>query len=219
MPLFLSKKTLKIINSPNFSQASFTVFKYNLGMIFLTLPSLFSYSPTWLMQGLQHPVLSPSHVILIFSLAFIIGQQGNLGKHLILLFIAVICGMLMNHFLQASFTLELWLLVLALIIGLLVVIRIKTKPLILLSLSLLLTAFTGFLIGLDSQPISIPGLRTNSIINWHIGAILTITLSATILSLIALFIRRFGDGIILRVLGSWVATIALITLALQYTKL
>lgn len=188
-------------------------------MIFFTIPFLFTFSPSWLIQGLEHPVLTPSHAILICSLAFLIAQQGKLAMHLAMLLIAVLAGVLINYFLQLNYQLELLLLIVALIIGLLVVIRIKQVPKIMLMISMVLAVFTGFLIGLDSQPISIPGLRNNSVINWHIGALLTITFSTSILSLLAIALRRFGDGIVLRVLGSWVATIALITLTLQYAQM
>ncbi|WP_299878028.1 hypothetical protein [uncultured Cocleimonas sp.] len=185
----------------------------------MNIPLLFSFSPSWLIQGLQHPFLTPSHAILICSLAFLIGQQSKLAIHIILLFISSIVGMLLNYYLFPGARLELLLLGMALIIGLLVVIRIKHFPSLMLTISLLLATLTGLFIGVDSQPISIPGLRTNSVINWHLGAVITLTLSALILSLIAKVLLRFGDGIVLRVLGSWVATSALITLALQYAKI
>ncbi|MEB8433198.1 hypothetical protein OO007_13245 [Cocleimonas sp. KMM 6892] len=185
----------------------------------MNLPLLFSFSPSWLTQGLQHPVLTPSHAILLCSLAFLIGQQSKLPIHISLLFISSIAGMLLNYFVFPGARLELLLLGMALIIGLLVVIRIKQLPPLMLIISLLLATLTGLFIGIDSQPISIPGLRTNSVINWHLGAVITITLSTLILSLIAQLLRRFGDGIVLRVLGSWVATSALITLTLQYAKI
>ena len=188
-------------------------------MIFFNLPLLFSFSPSWALQGLQHPVLTPSHAILVCSLAFLIGQHNNVEKHLALLTIAMIGGILINYFLLPGAQLEILLLSLALIIGLLVIIRTQKAPKIMLIISLFLASLAGLFIGIDSQPISIPGLRTNSVINWHMGALITITFSTLILSLVAIALKRFGDGIVLRVLGSWVVTIALITLSLQYVKI
>ena len=84
----------------------------------MNIPLLFSFSPSWLIQGLQHPFLTPSHAILLCSLAFLIAQHSKLVIHIALLCIFSIAGMLLNYFIFPGARLEVLLLGIALIIGL-----------------------------------------------------------------------------------------------------
>ena len=106
---------------------------------------------------------------------------------------------------------ELILLILALICGLLLVLRLNLGyyfPLFLLMLC-------GVVLGIDSSPVMIPGLGSNSVYSWRLGVLVMMSLSSIVLTLIAYAIGRFWNGIILRVAGSWIATSAIFVLTLM----
>jgi hydrogenase/urease accessory protein HupE len=162
------------------------------------------------LQGIWHPLQTPSHLILILGLAFLLGQQKQLKSTLLLPF-AVLAGFLLNHFALLSWNNELILLILALICGLLLVLRLKLPAVI----TLVLLTVSGVILGLDSSPIMIPGLGANSIYSWRTGAAITLVIGIALLALLAYFLNRFWNGIILRVAGSWIATSAIFVLTLM----
>jgi len=170
------------------------------------------------MQGLLHPLQTPSHLILIVSLSFLIGQiikNQQLVKYILILFITAALGVFLNQNIQLpkNYNMELILLTTALIVGLLIVIRFEQSNTRLLGL---IIALSGIFLGYDSSPVIIPGLGSNSIYNWIAGAVFTVIISTSLLSISALLLRPYWDGIILRVIGSWVATSALFTLTLSF---
>jgi len=169
------------------------------------------FTQTWFQQGLLHSLQTPSHILLVLGLAFLLGQQGQLKVSLLSVF-SVIAGFLLNHYaLLINWNTELILLTLALICGLLLVLRLKLPLLIILSLLI----FSGIVLGLNSNPIIIPGLGSNSIYSWRLGAAITLILSIVVLTLPAYYLDRYWNGIILRVAGSWIATSTLFVLTLM----
>jgi len=168
------------------------------------------FTHTWFMQGIFHPLQTPSHIILILGLAFLLGQQGYL-KTLFLTPFAITAGFALNHYTLLDWNTELILLSLALICGLLLVLRLKLPAFI----SFVLLIFCSVILGLDSSPIMIPGLGFNSIYSWRLGAAITLILGITVLSLPAYFLNHYWNGIILRVAGSWIATSAIFVLTLM----
>ena len=168
------------------------------------------FTQTWFQQGLLHSLQTPSHLLLILGLAFLLGQQGQL-KITLLTISSVVAGFLLNHYSLISWNTELILLTLALICGLLLVLRLKLPLLIILNLLI----FSGIVLGLDSSPIMIPGLGINSIFSWRIGAAITLILGIVVLTFPAYYLNRYWKGIILRVAGSWIATSSLFVLTLM----
>lgn len=160
-----------------------------------------------------HPLQTPAHLILLLGLAFFLGQQKQL-KTVLLLPIAVFIGFLSNHFALLDWNTELILLVAALICGLLLVLKLRV-PII---LSLVLLACSGFVLGLDSSPIKIPGLGLNSINSWRLGATITMSLVLFLITTFAYLLNFFWNGIILRIAGSWIATSAIFVLTLIIAK-
>ncbi len=157
----------------------------------------------------MHPLQTPAHLILILGLGFFLGQQKQL-KNLLLLPFAVLVGFALNHYSLIDLNTELILLALALTCGLLLVLRLNLPAFI----TIVLLLVCGITLGLDSSPIMIPGLGINSIINWRLGAALTIIIGIAALAFLAYFLNRYWNGIILRVAGSWIATSAIFVLTL-----
>ena len=148
--------------------------------------------------------------MLILGLALLLGQQKQL-KGILLFPFSVFAGLLINHYSLLSWSTELILLALALICGLLLVLRLNLPTFT----SIILLVFCGIILGLDSSPVMIPGLGINSIISWRLGAALTIIIGIAALAFFAYFLNRYWNGIILRVAGSWIATSAIFVLTLM----
>lgn len=165
------------------------------------------------MQGVFHPLQTPSHILLILSLGLLIGQQ--LGKKRLLLSsvmlfgFSVLAGLVLNRVIRLGFDIELILLGLGLFVSLLVIIKLPLPSL----LMAFLVIISGIGLGLNSSPIVIPGLGSTSVYNWQFGATCSFVVSVLVILLIAHFINNYWRGIILRVLASWIATSAIFVLA------
>jgi hypothetical protein len=72
----------------------------------------------------------------------------------------------------------------------------------------------GMMLGIDSSPIVIPGLGADTFYNWLFGAAIGLFITVIVIAVISLLLRHLLQGIILRVLGSWIATSALFVLTL-----
>ncbi len=181
---------------------------------------MISFSTTWFLEGFLHPLETPSHLILLVALGVLFGQQA--GRYfipkLLLFFASVIMGFLINNYFSLSWNNELILLLLALLVSLLVILRLDRHLLWMQWAVSLLSVGGGFMLGLDSSPVIIPGLGADTFYNWLLGAAIGIYSAVIVIAFINLLLRDFFRGIILRVLGSWIATSALFVLTLLIAK-
>ncbi len=178
------------------------------------------FSSSWFIKGLSHPAMTPSHIILILALGLLLGQQAKSGLpgRLVSLLVSLVIGLLFNQYLGDSvknlFNTELILLLLALTIGLLTLLKLTLNNALLIPVAL----FAGIMLGLDSTPAMIPGLRSVSINSWLFGAGIGVFTLITIISLISLALHNVLKGLILRILASWIATSAIFVLTLMLAK-
>ncbi len=181
---------------------------------------MIEFSSTWFLDGFLHPLETPSHLILLIGIAVLLGQQGgvNLVRNFLLLSFSIIAGFVVNHYLSPNTNNELILLVLALLVSLLIVLRLEYKLAWVQWLVAVLAVISGLILGLDSSPIIIPGLGANTFYNWLFGAAVSIIAAVITIALISFMIRNILQGVILRVIGSWIATSALFVLTLLLTK-
>ncbi len=186
---------------------------------------MISLSTSWFLKGLSHPAMTPAHIILLLGIGLLIGQQaiaGKLKSHFILSFLffclSIFIGFLLNHYLPAdiknSINTEPILLAIALTIGLLTLLKLKLPTLLLLTLVI----SSGMILGLDSTPAIIPGLHQLSINSWLIGALSGMLGIALLLALTSALLRNILNGMVLRVIASWIATSALFVLTLLLAK-
>lgn len=177
---------------------------------------MFGFSSTWFMEGFLHPLQTPSHLIVLLGLGVLLGQQGktHLVKNWLAFIVAIMIGFVLNRFFTLTYNYELILLGLTLVIGLLLVIRRDYPVMIMLAL----TVVTSMTIGLDSSPVMIPGMGTTTVFNWLSGAAISIYLTVSGVLLLSLLFRDLWQGIVLRVLGSWIATSAIIVLTFSFAK-
>ncbi len=184
---------------------------------------MFDFSPSWFQDGLLHPLQTPSHLILLLGLGLLLGQQVKTSppflKYVALLLLSLMIGFILNQTQNIHWNNELILLVIALSVGLLTLLRPKLGPkktsLILIPAVLL----SGIILGLDTQPIVIPGMRSVSINSWLMGSASSIMSLILLLGLLSVGLRRFFNGMILRIASSWIATSAIFVLTLLIVKL
>ncbi|HFD31284.1 MAG TPA: hypothetical protein ENJ28_01030 [Gammaproteobacteria bacterium] len=177
---------------------------------------MLEFSFTWFLEGFLHPLETPSHLILLVALGVLLGQQASahLMRNLLLFCVAVIAGFIINHSFSIQWNNELILLILALFISLFTVLRLDHRLSWVQWMLPLLSIGCGLMLGLDSSPVIIPGLGADTFYNWLLGASIGIYATVMILTIISALLRNLFQGIILRVLASWIATSALFVLTL-----
>lgn len=175
------------------------------------------FSPTWFMEGFWHPLQTPSHLILLLGLAILLGPHGKqaIFRNLFVFVGSLFTGFIIHYFYAPTWNLQLLLLVSALCIGLLVILRLQLPTIVLF----LLSTISGIMLGLDSNPIMIPGLGNSIMYHWLAGATVSMTLLLLVLSTLSFALRNLINGVALRVIGSWIATSAIFVLTLLLVKL
>ena len=183
---------------------------------------MFEFSSNWFQQGLLHPIQTPSHLILLLGVGLFLGQQGKtvpqLFNYLVLFLVSVVIGFILNQTQNFNWNNELILLTLALNIGLLTLLHpqvsLNQTRLLLISAVVL----SGLMLGLDTQPIVIPGMRSVNINSWLMGSASGIITLVLFLGLVSFALRRYFNGMILRIASSWIATSAIFVLTLLLVK-
>ena len=181
---------------------------------------MIEFSTTWFLDGFTHPLETPSHLILLVGLAVLLGQQGGayLIRNLVVFSSTIIVGFVVNNYLSPNTNNELILLVLALLVSLLIILRLDYRASWVQFIVVIFSIISGTILGLDSSPIMIPGLAVNTFYNWLFGAAIGISITVLIIALLSFLLRNLLQGVVLRVLGSWIATSALFVLTLLLTK-
>jgi len=183
---------------------------------------MFDFSISGFLQGLLHPLQTPSHLILLLGLSLLLGQQTKtlppLFKYVALLTVSVVIGFIFNQTQNINWNNELILLVIALSIGLITLLRPQISLNQTRLLLILAVVSTGIMLGLDTQPIIIPGMRGISINSWLMGSASSIVSLTLLLGLCCFGLRRYFNGMILRIASSWIATSAIFVLTLLLAK-
>lgn len=169
---------------------------------------------TFFQQGFWHFLQAPAHLIVLFGLGLLLGQQAGraLRSGLAVFALALLAGLLLTQVFTAGWKHDIVLLILAVSMGGLLAVRLEL-PLWVVGL---LAGVAGILIGIDSAPSLIPGMKATKTYAALAGSALSASLAVLLLALPALPLRKLLDGIILRVLGSWVVASALMVLALMF---
>ncbi len=177
---------------------------------------MIGFSFTWFLEGFLHPLETPAHLILLVALGVLLGQQASahLLRNLLLFCVAVIVGFIINNTFSLQWNNELILLILALFISLFTTLRLDCRLSWVQWMISLFSIASGVMLGLDSSPVIIPGLGADTFYNWLFGASVGIYITVVIFAIISALLRNLFQGIILRVLASWIATSALFVLTL-----
>lgn len=184
----------------------------------MTAWAIGSPSTNFFMKGLYHPMMVPAHLMAIFALGLLLGQQGWRTLRLVLpaFVLAVVAALLMTRYQTAAWNAELVLLPLAAVTGLLVVFKWNMG----IFIPLIIALVAAMVIGMDSSVPRIPGLQTAKIYSHLAGSAVFSSGLLLVVSLIALLLRGVLDGVILRILGAWsTAGAALVVTLLFVTDL
>ncbi|QLQ31811.1 MAG: HupE/UreJ family protein [Candidatus Thiothrix singaporensis] len=156
----------------------------------------------------------PAHVVVLVGLGLLLGQQGAqpVRTGWLAFAAAIVVGLGLAQLYAVRWNISMFLLIVAGVVGCLLALRLRLP----VWLYLLLAAVAGVLLGLDSSPAMIPGMKALKMYAFMAGAVVADTLALLLLALLALGLRTLLDGVVLRVLGSWVAASALMVLTLMF---
>lgn len=159
--------------------------------------------------GMLHPLMVPTHTMNVISLGLLIGQRSLGERHaLIAILIAGLAGAIALVVLAfATDRAETILLCTAIASGVLLAAR-RPVPLLLIAL---LTAVAAMALQLDSVPSTISASETMLTLA---GAALAAFAVVTLIAFLAARITWSWLAVAVRIAGSWIAAIALLTLAL-----
>ncbi|MEM7208830.1 MAG: hypothetical protein AAF434_13480 [Pseudomonadota bacterium] len=165
-------------------------------------------------QGFWHFLQAPSHIIVLFGMGLLLGQQGmpRVRVGLICFVISIISALLLVQLVVIGWKHDVVLLGLAMVVGGLLAIRLDL-PVLLIAIA---AALSGFLIGIDSAPALIPGMKKSMLYAGLTGTALSTSLAVSSVALVSYLVRTTLNGMILRVLGSWVTASSLMVLALMF---
>ncbi|HHL18747.1 MAG TPA: hypothetical protein ENJ33_03315 [Thiothrix sp.] len=198
-------------------------FHFTLALMALFFPNIaLAHSPIKgmgdFLNGVLHPLLVPSQVLLIVALGLWYGQhQPNQHKKSVLLFLlATIVGLLITGLFPVintigNNTLFLLLLMMSISIGMIIVTGVSIPPPVFILLGLL----SGFLLGLDSSPDQlVMKEKIASLFGSGIG-IYFLMLYAMALS--ESLSTKPWQTIAVRVIASWLSASAFMVLALHFS--
>lgn len=160
-------------------------------------------------SGLLHPFTEPLHIITIIGLGFLLSQQGKSIPPIgwVTYCIAALVGLIASS-LGLSLSINILLYLLSILLGILV----AAKPALSRMVCVLFSLIVGFLLGMDSVSAT-PGIGK---------LVITIFSTTTGLGIALLMVIGWGDyftrdwqKIGIRVIGSWIAAIALLLFTLS----
>lgn len=165
-------------------------------------------------NGMLHPYLVPAHVLALLALGLMLGQYAPASsKYALPAFVtALICSTASLAFLPVS-SMEILLLVVALVSGMLVAIAVAPGILF----PIVLAAIAGAVLGLSSPPDGVPAGQAWLALS---GTVLGASLAVIYAGGVSAWLSRFQTWprIAVRVLGSWTAASAFLVLVLEIAK-
>jgi hydrogenase/urease accessory protein HupE len=165
-------------------------------------------------NGMLHPYLVPAHLLALLALGLMLGQYAPVSsKYALPAFVtALLCSVASIAFLPVS-SMDILLLVVALVSGMLVAIAIAPGPVF----PIVLAVMAGVVLGLSSPPDGVPSGQTwLALLGTALGASLMVIYAGGISAWLSRF--QTWPRIAVRVLGSWIAASAFLVLVLEIAK-
>jgi len=168
-------------------------------------------------QGLQHPFLTPSHIIILAGFGILIGQQVKASfsaslSTVITFTLAMLVGAWSQRYYPIHWNIEQALLIIAATTGMFIAFKLN----LLRWMFVVIALFCGLLIGQDSAPVMIPGIKMIKVYSSLLGSVISASLFLVTVAIVAKLLNPLLKGIPLRVVGSWIFASALMVLALQF---
>lgn len=161
-------------------------------------------------NGFLHPFLVPAHLLTLLALGFLFGQQGtDKAQSAIFVFLgATVSGLLAIGLFNITPNVETLLLLTAIVLGLLVAFK-REFP---LPAYWVLAALTGLMLGLDSVQDAYSGKqKMAALLGSGVGIYLGLLYAAVFAQRLQ---KQHWQQTMIRILGSWIAASALLTLTL-----
>jgi len=163
-------------------------------------------------SGFLHPLFVPAHLLLLVSFGLLIGQKrlSSNPRILVVYASAVAIGLLFAWFFGDEK--EIYVLYIATLIGLLIVANLSVG----LNLILFVSAWVGLILGMDSAQETLMGKNKFASL---FGSGMAIYFLALYPMTLAAYLQKKSWGKIgIRIIGSWVATSAILVLALSLKR-
>jgi len=159
--------------------------------------------------GVLHALLIPEHGLSVLALGLVLGQQPWIQRRTgILVFIAAItCGLVASAFAVGETLAADVLLVATCVLGLLIAAAWAPPP-----VGWTLAALAGLAAALDSRP---EVTSNEEAVRMLIGSGVGATIAVALVSAVSFHLRGKAQLIVSRVLGSWIAAIAILVLSLR----
>lgn len=164
-------------------------------------------------SGILHPALVPAHLLVLLSLGLLLGQQGLSHSQVAFpVFVLTLTTGLLLTGLHLSPTPPIpVVLIIPALTGVLVAVSPERK----ISISVTVAAMAGLILGLDSAPDTlVTRARIMTLFGTGIGAISGLIYMTGLGELL----KKYWQGIPVRIVGSWVAACSLLVLALASTN-
>ncbi len=161
-------------------------------------------------NGFLHPFLVPAHLLTILALGFLFGQRGTSKvEPAILIFLgATVSGLVAMGYFGLLLDVETLLLLAAIVLGLLVAFKFDLP----LPMYWALAALTGLMLGLDSIQDAYSGRqKMAALLGSGVGIYLGLLYAAVFAQRLQ---KHHWQQTLIRILGSWIAASALLTLTL-----
>ncbi|MBK8452239.1 MAG: hypothetical protein WAQ53_05970 [Thiofilum sp.] len=172
---------------------------------------------TYFMNGVMEVINYPIVLLVLAALGLFLGQQSQqrlLTVTLPSFLIAVIVGLVLARIRVLVGNVNISTLVLAGLMALSTVLYLKPP----LALSVLCAALSGLAVGLIVKPFLLPGFFGFKVYTTFAGVAFNAT--ALLLSVlgIALVLKQFWEGVLVRAVASWIVASTLMVLVLSFTK-
>jgi len=167
----------------------------------------------FLMQSMLHPVYALEHLLVLLALGLLCGQQGwqSIRWTVPSFALALALGLVLTRFIPTPLQASLILLVITALLGLLLTLKLSLAP----AWVVVFTVPAGLLMGWDSALSFLPGMRLQTIYTGLIVIGLTATLLLSVFAVCSLALNKLWSGLVVRVLGAWLAAAAIMVVALS----
>jgi urease accessory protein len=163
-------------------------------------------------SGILHPALVPAHLLVLLSLGLLLGQHGLSHSQISfpVFVLTLTIGLLVTGLNLSAAPPVSAVLIIPALTGVLVAVSPKSKS----SISVTIATISGLILGLDSAPET---LITRARIMTLFGTGIGVSSGLIYMTGLGELLKKYYQGIPVRILGSWVAACSLLVLALAST--
>ena len=161
-------------------------------------------------NGFLHPFFIPSQLMLVFANGLFLGQYGikNIQTPFLVFILSITLALIFTSFVD-DIKIEKPILILSMLIGFLIALNYNKS----ISLHILLSVLSGFLLGLDSTQEELFAKDKFLALSGSLVSIIVLSLYTIALS--DYFNKKEWQKIVIRIFGSWISAASVMVLALS----